>query len=103
MFLGVLSCGKNSGELTFCLSARHHGQNPSKPTKISLPSHLLLQKVAFFTFCVMVNAILIAHHGTLFESYSRDCVDMPRVRERPKRIKIDSFVTKRVRKSALKK
>lgn len=98
MLLGVLPRGKNARRLRLPLTATRQAQNPPKPTKTALPSHLLLQNRALLTFCVIARAVLVAHHGTLFESHSRDSVDTPRVRERPKKLKIDSEVTKRVRK-----
>ena len=52
------------------------------------------------TFWFIAESILIAHIGTLFESHSRDHVDVSRSRTRLKKLNIDSEVTKRVRKSA---
>ncbi len=43
MFLGVLPCGKNDGEVRLRLAATHQGQNPQKPTTFDFPSHLLYE------------------------------------------------------------
>ena len=104
MFLGVLPCGENDGEVRLRLAATHQGQNPQKPTTFDFPSHLLYEASGppspVDTFWFIAESILIAHIGTLFESHSRDHVDMSRSRTRLKKLNIDSEVTKRVRKSA---